>query len=33
VVYLRRSGEFVMASRPDMKGAEVRTKITGSGLE
>jgi RecA/RadA recombinase len=33
VVYLRRSGEFVMASRADENGAEVRTKITDSGLE
>lgn len=33
VVYLRRSGEFLMASRPDQKGHEVRTKITDGGLE
>jgi DNA repair protein RAD51 len=33
VVYLRRSGPYVMASRPDLKGAEVRTSMTDSGLE
>jgi len=33
VLYLRRSGTFVMASRPDEKGREVRTRITELGLE
>jgi RecA/RadA recombinase len=32
VLYLRRSGEFVMASRPDQTKVEVRTRITDSGL-
>ncbi len=32
VLYLRRSGDFVMASRPDLRGPEVRTRMTESGL-
>ena len=32
VVYLRRSGDFVMASRPDILGGEVRLRIAGKGL-
>lgn len=32
VLYLRRSGDFVMASRPDLHGPEVRTRMTEKGL-
>jgi DNA repair protein RAD51 len=32
VLHLRRSGTFVMASRPDERGEEVRTRITDLGL-
>jgi meiotic recombination protein DMC1 len=32
VLYLRRSGTFVMASRPDLRGGELRLNITDGGL-
>ncbi len=32
VAYLRRSGDFVMASRPDLNGPETRVRITDEGL-
>lgn len=32
VLYLRRSGDFVMASRPDLHGPEVRIRMTEKGL-
>lgn len=32
VVYLRRSADFVMASRPDLSGREMKARITNRGL-